>query len=112
MGSLPVSGRYGRADGEARLLVTSEGETDYAVVGCAGEKGGDGVSKAGSTTQLTVFPAGCTGTVESGRTFGLPYKPGTFAAQDREGIVHSRASMAGKNTRPVTLNTATGAQTI
>ncbi|MFF0487000.1 hypothetical protein [Streptomyces sp. NPDC004435] len=108
---LPVSGQHGRVDGEVRLLVTSKGDTDYAVVSFVGEKGGDGVSKARSTTQLTVFPAGGTGTVEAARTFEFPYKTQTFTAQDSEGIVHNRASTADKDTRPVALDVATGTQT-
>ncbi|MFD4377671.1 hypothetical protein ACFWPY_39750 [Streptomyces sp. NPDC058527] len=84
---LPVSGQDGSVDGEVTLLVTSKGETDYAVVKFSGETGGDGASKSRDITRLTVFPAGGSGEVEAGRTFEFPHKREFFAAQDSGGVI-------------------------
>ncbi|WNF30237.1 hypothetical protein RI138_27315 [Streptomyces sp. C11-1] len=109
--ALPESGQGRTVNGKVSLLVSAKGETDYAVVKFSGEKGGDGASKSTETTQLTVFPAGGSGSVEASRTFEFPYEREIFAAQDSEGVVHTYASLRDKNAQPLAVDVATGEQT-
>ncbi|MFD4501291.1 hypothetical protein, partial [Streptomyces sp. NPDC058486] len=108
---LPVSGQDGSVDGEVTLLVTSKGETDYAVVKFSGETGGDGASKSRDITRLTVFPAGGSGEVEAGRTFEFPHKREFFAAQDSGGVVYTSTKLWGTEAKPVSVDVATGERT-
>ncbi|MEU0102076.1 hypothetical protein [Streptomyces sp. NPDC006267] len=109
--ALPVSGQGGAVNGTVSLLVSTDGETDYAVVKFSGEKGGDGASKPRETTQLTVFPAGGSGSVEAGHTFDFPYERETFAAQDSEGVVRMNASLKDEHAQPLSVDVVSGKQT-
>lgn len=109
--ALPESGAHGRVDGYTSLMVTSKDQTDYAVVKFQGVKGGDGVSKPRDTTQLTVFPARGTGSVQASGTFEFPYKNRSFTAQDTGGVVHNSAGLRDKDAQPLSVDVTTGTQT-
>ncbi|MCT2592995.1 hypothetical protein LHJ74_28130 [Streptomyces sp. N2-109] len=110
--ALPKSGQDSTVDGSTTLMVTSKGETDYAVVTFSGETGGDGANKSKETTQLTVFPANGSGNVEAARTIELPYSTERFAAQGTEGIVFSTASLNDEGKpQPTSVDVTTGKRT-